>query len=204
MRDLKEIKKFWDGKHLTNSKESLSGCQFEETINSLHLTISSGDKVLEVGVGLGYVTKAISEITEVSALDVSEVALNRVKDFAKTYSAECLDELPSNYFDTIICANCIQHIPTYFLKEEMYHLIRSLKPSGILAVEFISSDLAEDTGIEIAQKYGWDTGEGCYCRTPEFLENLINQAGGKCELIYDYRANISHHITGCHIFHVTK
>jgi len=117
-----------------------------------------------------------------------------------------IDQMPEDYFDVIICHNGIQHIPTFLLEVELKHLIRSLKSGGVFALEFISSPLAEDTGVDIEhlRHLGLDSNIGCYCRTPRYLEAMINKYGGICKLVYDYNADIAENITGCHIFHVTK
>jgi ubiquinone/menaquinone biosynthesis C-methylase UbiE len=168
--------------------------------------LKKGDKVLEIGVGLGYVTQGFKENgINVSALDISQVALNRVRDYCeKLYIVDKISELPDNCFDVIICQNGIQHIPTYLLEIELPHLIRSLKPTGVFAMEFVSSQIAEDTGKDFNSDIKWDESIGCYCRTPAFLEKLINNFGGNCKLVYDYHGDIEPYIKGCHIFHITK
>lgn len=210
MRSYKEIKKYWEDIHHQKHLGALSGCQFIETIDHLKVrdVLKVGDNVLEVGVGLGYVTQGLKEFgANVSVLDISQEALDRVKGFCvKTYLSDNLQQLPDKYFDLIICHNVIQHIPTHILDSELYYIIRSLKESGIFAVEFISSDLAEDTGSTLFLEINTinDQNIGCYCRSPKFLEKLIGKYGGNCKLVYDYNANIAPGITGAHIFHVRR
>jgi cyclopropane fatty-acyl-phospholipid synthase-like methyltransferase len=210
MRDLEEIKKYWNSIHRINHLGALSGCEYQGTIDFLKVTdlLKRGDKVLEVGVGLGYVTKGFKDNgMDVSALDIAQEALDRVRDYCEgLYLVEELDKLPNDYFDIIICHNGIQHIPTHILENELLHIIRSLKITGIFAMEFISTDLIDDTGVdsEVMAKLRWDENIGCYCRTPEYLEKMINKCGGECKLVHDYHGNIAENITGCHIFHVKR
>jgi len=210
MRNSKEIQDYWNDVHSQNHIGALSGCQYLETINFLKLKdhIKQNINVLEIGVGLGYVTKGLKTFgISVSALDISQKALKRVENICeKTYITDNVDFLPSNYFDIILCHNVIQHIPTFLLNIELYHIIRSLKTTGIFALEFISSTIDEDTGSEEFLEFHptFDQNIGCYCRSPKYLEKMINKHSGVCELVYDCNTNISEVITGCHVFHVTK
>jgi ubiquinone/menaquinone biosynthesis C-methylase UbiE len=202
--DIIKRKNFWDSMHIEKNVSALSGCQYVETIEFLGVNKLLVPKmhVLEVGVGLGYVTKGFHENGFlICGLDISDVALERVKKYCEhTYSAEKFEELPSNYFDVIICHNLIQHIPTDLLIVELTHIMRSLKDDGIFAVEFVSSKLGDDTGINVE----YDGNHvGRYCRTPACLEELINNLGGKCEMVINNQVYNSE-ITGCHVFHVRK
>ncbi len=210
MRTLQKIKDYWEDVHRQKHLGALSGCEYQATIDFLQIAdrLKSGIKVLEVGVGMGYVTKGFYENgMEVSVLDISEEALDRVKPYSTwEYSVDDICVLPDDYFDVVICHNGVQHIPTDVLECELFHIIRSLKLEGVFAVEFISTDLIEDTGVdsEVLAKLGWDDNIGCYCRQPEYLEKMINRLGGECKLVYDKRGNIAENINGCHIFHVTR
>jgi hypothetical protein len=208
MREYEKIKKYWNDMHKINHLGALSGCGYQETIDFLKVTdlLKEGDKVLEVGVGLGYVTKGFNDNRfAVSALDIADEALERVKDYCENvYNIEHINLMPDDYFDIIICHNGIQHIPTYMLENELKHIIRSLK--GTFALEFISTNLIEDTGVDsdVMDRLQWDDNIGCYCRTPEYLEKMINKYGGRCNLVHTYYGSIAENIDGCHIFHVTK
>ena len=198
------VESFWDGCHDKNIVESLSGCQYDETINFLKILdcIKPGANVLEIGVGLGYVTKGLYENkTNVSCLEVSDVGAERVKNYCeKTYTIDDLEKLPTDYFDVIICNNVVQHVPTDLLIEELKHCICSLKIGGIFAIEFVSNDVVEDMGISPSLdvvKNG-----GC-CRTPKYLEKLIEKIGGKCELVFTKSVDFGV-VQGHHVFHVTK
>jgi len=204
MKNKNTIKDFWENCHNKNIIESLSGCQYNETVDFLKIRkyIIPGNNVLEIGVGLGYVTKGLFENNmKVTALDVSEVALKRVQDYCEgVYLTDNLDKLPSDYFDVIICNNVVQHISTSLLIEELKEIMRSLKTGGVFAVEFVSNDVIEDMGINPSLdrlKNG-----GC-CRTPKYLEKLIEKAGGKCELVFTKPVDFGV-VQGHHVFHVVK
>lgn len=199
------IKTFWDNSHSRKILSDLSGCQYDETIDFLKVRnyISPGKHVLEIGVGLGYVTKGLYESGAiVSALDISEIALDCVKGFCEhLFLVSDSDKLPSNYFDVVVCHNVIQHVPTYLLIKELEHIMRSLKTSGVFALEFVSNDLVDDTWTI---KYVYP-GHGLpgFCRKPAYLERLINGVGGICELVVDRKCSIGE-VKGCHVFHIRR
>jgi ubiquinone/menaquinone biosynthesis C-methylase UbiE len=200
----KDIELFWDDCHDKNIMDSLSGCQYDETIDFLKIRsrIKSGINVLEIGVGLGYVTKGLFENNmKVTALDISDVSLERVSNYCEdVYNVKDVHSLPSDYFDIIICNNVIQHVPTDILVEELKEIMRSLKIDGMFAIEFVSNDVIEDTGVNPSLdvvKNG-----GC-CRAPKYLEKLIRKIGGKCELVFTNDVDFGV-VKGHHVFHVTK
>lgn len=210
MRSLSDIKEYWNDVQRQDHLGALSGCQFQDTIYFLGLSgwIKKDQKILEVGVGLGYVTRELYEAgVNVSALDISDKALTRVSKYCQNlYLVENIDSLPSNYFDFIICHNTIQHIPTHILDQELYHIIRSLKSTGILALQFISSQLDQDTGSDeyLKKDNTHDQNIGCYCRSPGFLEKMINKHGGKCQLIFGCETQITDIINGSYVFHIRR
>lgn len=202
MRTAEEIGQYWDTAHSNDYEGDLSGCKYEETINFLQIDIKTGDKVLEIGPGMGYVTKGLYENgCVVSALDISDVGLRRVEQYCeRLYSVRAVELLPDSYFDIIICHNVIQHVPTYLLEKELPCIIKSLKDTGVFAVEFISSDLSEDTGT-ITE---FDANIGHYCRTPEYFGKLIIRFGGDYKMIFKNEGPIAEHVNGCYVFHITK
>jgi ubiquinone/menaquinone biosynthesis C-methylase UbiE len=199
-----EIESFWKFKHEIDDKPALSGCFYDETVDFLNLNayINPGAAVLEVGVGLGYVTKGLYEAgMKVSALDITDVALERVKDYCENiYNVINMDELPSNYFDVIICNNVVQHVPTNDLINELRELMRCLKINGVFAVEFVSNDVEEDMGINPTIS---EIQNGGLCRTPEYLENIFKKLGGFCCLEFDKKVDIGI-VKGHHVFHVRR
>lgn len=60
MRTIEQIQAYWDEVHRQNHLGALSGCSYEETIFFLKVNPFKGQKVLEIGVGLGYVTKKLN------------------------------------------------------------------------------------------------------------------------------------------------
>lgn len=206
------IKDFWDDCHKEGKTESISGfyengtyfTTFQKTVEFLQIEnyIKPRKKVLEVGVGEGHVTKGLfdSDLLVYGA-DISEIALNKVKNFChNTYTTKQLNTLPTNFFDLIICNRVVQHIPTDSLIPELKQIIRSLKYTGVFALQFVSNSHDSDTGINYNMS---NIVSGTCCRQPKYLESLINQCNGVCKLVYsdDISSGLVH---GCHIFHIRK
>lgn len=194
------MKDFWEYKHTIKNVKSLTGAQYDDTIQFLLLEqyMNPSIKILEVGCGLGYVTEGCSKIGDVSVVDISTVALDRVKDFCEaTYLSDDTANLPTDYFDVIICNNVVQHIPDEALNRELEDIIRSLKPGGIFALEFVSSDKDD---IEFSTKYAES---GFLCRSSHYMHDLISNFGGKSTEVLEKVVNVPP-VTGCHVFHITK
>jgi SAM-dependent methyltransferase len=201
MLNIKERKAVWEVKHAEKDKAALSGCTYDETVDFLQVRdlVTPTAKVLEIGVGLGYVTKELSKLCVVSALDISTLALSNVSEYCESiYLVDQISTLPVDYFDLIIVHNVIQHIPTPLLREELRYAIQSLKVTGVLAIEFVSSIGVTDNGdIETVN------GIGSYSRTPSFMISLIGELGGVCTMVVNNKCDIGR-ITGCHVFHIRK
>ena len=79
-----------------------------------------GEKTLETGAGSGNITKYLTEVTEVTATDVDEHAIDQLRrQFGDIYgfSAEYLDlagdipkTLQNKKFDSAVCLNVLEHV----------------------------------------------------------------------------------------------
>jgi ubiquinone/menaquinone biosynthesis C-methylase UbiE len=93
---------FWEQQHNIDNVRTLSGCTYEATVDFLNVKdlIVPDMRVLEIGCGLGYVTKGFSEIAKISVLDISQVALDRVRPMCENvYHVDDVESLPGDYFD---------------------------------------------------------------------------------------------------------
>lgn len=209
----KEIELFWERCHTENIVESISGfyendeyfTTYEKTIEFLKLKkyIKPRLKVLEVGVGEGHVTKGLFEADLiVSGLDISDTALKNVSKYCnRVYNTGMLKLLPDDHFDIIICNRVIQHVPTDLLYVELKHLIRSLSPTGIFALQFVSNNFWKDTGNDIMSMK--NIASGTCCRSPKYLEEMVYTLDGICKLVYSDSIS-SGDVHGCHVFHIGK
>jgi len=215
----KDRVKCWDDLHKQKNHKALSGCKYQETLDFLRIgnILKSGDRVLEVGPGMGYVTQGLRENGySVSGFDISITALNRVNKYCDAvYNFEDLEDIPSNYFDVILCNNVAQHMTTPLLSYEMFHFIRVLKKGGVLAVKSVATDIMEDTGDDpelIVQhakiprpegKLKCDESIGCFCRSVACFTKIVDRCGGVAELIVNEVCDVWC-ITETHIFHIKK
>jgi SAM-dependent methyltransferase len=196
--------KFWEQQHKIDNVRTLSGCAFDDTVDFLNVRdlLVPDMRVLEIGCGLGYVTQGFSKIANVSVLDISKTALDRVKPFCESvYHIDNVKSLPTDYFDLIICHNVVQHVPTAPLTIEFEHAIRSLEPAGTFAVEYVWANDIEDDGVEFEP--GWATA-GHLCRSDEFMTKLIKRLGGTSKISRTNPVPKHRKIHGLTVLHVQK
>ena len=99
---------FWEDNHNKNDNYWLTGSLAEEIFNTHELKDVVNKKVLEIGIGLGYFTKELFLLNnQVYACDISQNALNRVRDFSKTYLTQELKIVEP--VDLAICHLVFQH-----------------------------------------------------------------------------------------------
>lgn len=195
---------FWDKQHDQDNKQALSGCGFDDTVDFLNVKdlIVPEMRVLEIGCGLGYVTEGFAKIANVSVLDISDSALDRVRSICESvYHINDVELLPTNYFDLIICHNVVQHVLTESLVNELKHAIRSLTPTGTFAVEYVWANGVDDDGVNPNPK--WATA-GQLCRSDTFMINLINKLGGTCKISRTNAVPKHKKIHGLTVLHVQK
>lgn len=207
---MKERIREWDYLHGEKNLGALSGCTYEETVDFLRIKdlIDSVDTILEIGVGMGYVTAELYDRGyRVSAFDISRVGLQNVISLCDgVYDFDNIQSLPTNEFDLIICHNVVQHIPTPELYYEMFHFIRSLKPTGTMAVKSILATGIKDTGDDPDLTIGGivcSRSIGCFCRSIDYFKKIVDRCGGVAELVWDENIAVDC-ITNQHVFHITK
>jgi len=199
------IQEFWNQRHSEDHLGSLSGCGYEETVEFLCVEsmIKPGMRVLEIGVGMGYVTQGFKNAgAKVSALDISPVALDRVRDFCEhVFLVDNVDQLPSDYFDLVICHNVVQHVPTAALKLEFEHVLRSLREGRVFAVEYVWREGTEDDGVVPPDA---SVQAGHICRSDRFMIDLAQAYGGHSEIARTNAVPGHRKIQGLTVLHITK
>lgn len=97
-----------------------------------------GDKILDVGCGLGYFTNMMCEQgAECIGIDIDDLCLqycnkNMLGDYVNVDLTKPPYPFPSNYFDKAICSEVLEHIKNN--KVILRELRRIIKPDGILVV----------------------------------------------------------------------
>jgi ribosomal-protein-alanine N-acetyltransferase len=97
------------------------------------LNCLSGGKLLDVGCGPGFLLSAINSQWEKYGVDVSAVALEQAKAFAKVQKGEFpYLAYPSEYFDAVVMNHVIEHLrdPVLYVQE----CLKVLKPGGIFII----------------------------------------------------------------------
>lgn len=173
------LMQWWDGCHSGDEIRYLTGSRGEDVWRSLNIIdkIVSDMVVLNIGVGLGDCTRSlVNRKAIVHALDISEVALNRVQEIVTgIWMPHQLASLPSDVFDLAISHLVTQHMKKEDLLEQMREVIRSLKPQGIFAMQFsysLSKDYSNDESVEILK-------EGRACHSLAEMHLLVCEAGGR-------------------------
>lgn len=193
------VRDWWNRAHQSSHVFWLSGTEAREVWQRLDVEsqILPGRSVLDIGVGLGTCTRALAELgCEVHALDISPIALERVKPFARTHLASDLSSLPAGYFDLALSHLVAQHMNTENLLAQFEAVIRALKRGGILAVQFAKplTDSAETNESPAAEKGG-----GCL-RTPAMMVALAERAGGRVTRTFEKER---FQASAWHVLHVT-
>ena len=197
-------REFWEYQHAQDNVRTLSGCAFDYTVDFLNVRdlLVPDMHVLEIGCGLGYVTEGFSKIANISVLDISKTALERVQSFCEAvYHIDDVKSLPTDYFDLIVCHNVVQHVPTESLTIELKHAIRSLATTGTFAVEYVWANGIDDDGVKFEPS--WATA-GHLCRSDKFMMDLVNKLGGTCKISRTNTVPNHRKIHGLTVLHIQK
>jgi SAM-dependent methyltransferase len=204
---MNEVKNFWEDAHINNTRLWLTGSGVQEVWGYMGILdrITPNLKVLNIGVGLGVETNQLSsKKVIIDALDISEAALNRVKGVArKCYLASAIDELPVDEYDIAVSHLVTQHINDATLADQIKYVVRSLKPDGILAMQFaflLETDY-EGRYNEIQNEES-QKGGGVIRRLQD-IEKIATDNGGKITWISDVR-DYEHTPTKWQYVHIQK
>jgi cyclopropane fatty-acyl-phospholipid synthase-like methyltransferase len=172
------IIQFWNQQHAENNVQFLTGSSGQGTWEDLQITdrVIKGANVLNIGVGLGYCTKALVEAgCNVHALDISPVALAKVKDIVDaTWLPLQYDEMPVNFFNLVISYLVTQHMCLDDFIEQIKYVVRSLCCNGIFAMQFASRLIFEE--VEITEQR---LQFGGVCYPVRKIVEIVEDVGGK-------------------------
>ena len=159
---------------------------------------SPGTKILEVGIGLGHAVREMeAHGCEVHVMDICQRAIETVQNVvARSYLHRDAHQLPSDYFDVIMHHLVTQHMSEADLRWQLPHVIRSLKASGKLHIQWAGSDvpgendlresIVGEEGLPDVQNTPSMMG-GRMCRSEEHAIELIEHAGGRVVRVTDRR-----------------
>ena len=172
------MKNFWDQQHKDNNIQFLTGSSGEGIWQDLAVRdrVRPGANVLNIGVGLGYCTKAlVDQGCQVHAMDISSVALSKVKNIVdRVWEPTQYAEMPTDFFDLALSYLVTQHMSPDDLIEQLRYVVTSLAPHGIFAMQFASRLAKQDIQVtENNIKYGG------ICYTAAQLTTIVESVGGK-------------------------
>jgi 2-polyprenyl-3-methyl-5-hydroxy-6-metoxy-1,4-benzoquinol methylase len=180
IQNRESVKEWWEHNHKKDHPFWLSGTSAQQIWSSLSINnlVLPNSIVLNIGVGLGKDTRElVNNGCIVHALDISETALERVRNVVKCcWLADQLAQLPSKTFDLAISHLVSQHMSNRDLFEQMTHVIRSLKDDGIFAVQFA---FPLNGRIEESNEVEGNIRCGAVLRTMEIFDQMIQKAGGR-------------------------
>ena len=140
----------WDDKY----KNALLPQNVIEVVKN-YANEAKGNKALDIACGMGRNAKLLADMNfEVDALDISEVAIESLKD-KKNINAQVVDfdtyVLHENTYDLIVC--------TYFLERQLFPQIhKALKEDGVFIMETFIHDEA-NTKVPSNKSFLLDKGE---------------------------------------------
>jgi SAM-dependent methyltransferase len=141
--DAVSIEKWWELNHQEKNERFffwLTGSAGPEVWEYLEVEdrIVAGAVVLNVGVGRGYCTRELAKRKSiVHVLDISESALEKVKDVAAgIWRPSTLGVLPADTFDLAISNLVAQHMRDNDLEEQIRRIVPALKQKGVFALQF--------------------------------------------------------------------
>ena len=170
-----DLTEWWESQHRKNNLRYLTGSDGPEVWGILHIKdrVRPGAVVLNIGVGTGRCTSDLKNAgCDVSVLDVSPTALARVSDFARTYRTP--GALPVDMFDTVICHLVAQHTDDDRLGEMIKHAVRSLRPGGVIAMQYACGTLEQNTSVTVPEMLM----AGGRCRSAAAMARIAQWNGG--------------------------
>jgi SAM-dependent methyltransferase len=202
----KVLSDYWDDVHTSNNIRCLTGNNFKQHISILEINeglCSAGRVVLNIGVGLGEFSRTLVQRgCDVYDVDISQVALDRTKDsVCGQFLAYNLDQLPDDFFNLATSVLVSQHMPDEDLIYQFKHVIRSLKEDGIFAVQFAGSDIERSNNNP--NNYSGDEPKAQYCRTIDYVENIVKDCGGV--IVYSNKnGKFPEHTSYCYVVHIKR
>ena len=188
---MNKIKEFWNTKHEINVTKGLTGSHLQEYMIYMNIKkfIKKDNKVLNIGVGLGYCTKElVDEGMLVDVLDISEKAIEKVKGITQSqFLTTDLEKLPKGKYDLVISHLVNQHMNDKDLINQIKHVLPSLKKDGVFAMQFAFVEgvdyEAEHDNLETLHRQQ----TGGVIRLLSNMEKIVEKSKGRISWISDVR-----------------
>ena len=177
----------WRGYHEIGYTPALTGTAFAHMLKYYELEhiLFKDMNVLEIGVGLGLCVQGFHERgCNVFALDICQQAFHKIKEhIVGSYLHDNVEGLPHSFFDLIVSHLVTQHMSESDILKQFPAVIRSLKSSGSLRVQFAGSTIQEENNIKetivgMPEDNKVSMLGGRMVRTSDYAIKLINKCGG--------------------------
>ena len=185
VENAESVAEFWQLAHRDKSHLWLSGTppwEVFERLKVLEYLEQRNLRILNVGVGEGYCTSALTQ--QGHHLDALDISLNALKNVASVTENQFVNasDLSDKKYDLILHHLVAQHMSHNDLSTQLRHLIRSLNNDGLLALQFVSSCendqlVTEDDGLS-AQMHGG------VLRSTQFMSEMTRGCGGNVINVY--------------------
>lgn len=191
------VREWWERHHAGCDPWWLSGTPPMQVWTDLAILdqLRPGRNVLNIGVGLGHEANDLHKRgCTVHCLDIAQAALDRVSSIAKTWRADRLADLPADTIDLAASHLVAQHMADADLAAQLTAVLRSLKPTGLFALQFAYQTNNPEFRHEprtLSEKAGG------ILYSPRLMRLMIERAGGKVTLdqpIRSYEGNVTHHL----------
>lgn len=134
---------YWDGDRKTGYGGMRYDGRWEKVARAMaeHYGIKSGDRILDVGCGKGYLLYDFTQVVpgvEVVGIDISEYAIEHskpeIKDQLQTGNANSLP-FEDNSFDFVVSLNTLHNLQCFDLKKSLQEIERVGKKNKFICVE---------------------------------------------------------------------
>ncbi len=117
------------------TRRGLHGTRRDWVLGEALSGTGAGDRVLEVGVGCGVITEALSEaVRKVTAVDINPAFLENVRSLERveTCLKDATQPLGLGEHDLAICSEVLEHVPPERSQAMLNALYGALRPGGRL------------------------------------------------------------------------
>lgn len=172
MIDKKEI---WENAHKENYKWLLTGSSPEKVYSFHDVKPTKNQDIMEIGIGLGGSIQYLSEHNNVTAVDISQSALDRVSGIADTFLTPDMIEIPDGSMDWGLCHLVIQHCNDDMTRFILTEASKKIKPDGFFSFQFA---YLPDPNVSMEDKYNETISDDLlFFRGLEEMESIVNDCG---------------------------
>ncbi len=180
MTDKKEL---WEEIHKKNQLLWLTRSKSKSVLKYHDIVIDKKKKnqlkktIMEIGIGFGNSVNKLSKYYNIVAVDISSIALNRVRLIADTYLTQDLPKIKNNSIDWGFSHLVFQHCDDEMVKFILRNVFEKIKTEGFFSFQF--SELPNENVIfDDNYKFALNN-DIMHFRSLEKMKQIINNCDGK-------------------------